>query len=236
MLVVVCSEHDDAAHSLVATWPVGDALRLTPSDLSTAGWRIRVPDDGAATAVISGRRIPVKDITAVLIRCPAVYPSDLPHIAPQERAFVAAEMTAFLAGWLIGLPCPVMNRPTATCLCGPPWRRQQWVQLARKLGIPAEPVLSTASPAGGRSESFCVPSASVTIVGDHCVGDVDNELKQRTRRLSDAGGVTLFTAHFTGPHAGDRFLSAGVLPDLRDAAVVEALHGHLSRDREGATT
>lgn len=236
MLVVVCSEQDDAAHSLVTTWTVGDALRLTPGDLSTAGWRIRVPDDGAATAVISGRRIPVKDITAVLIRCPAVYPSDLLHIAPQERAFVAGEMTAFLAGWLIGLRCRVMNRPTATCLCGPPWRRQQWVQVARRLGIPAESVLSTATPAGGRSESSCVPSASVTVIGDHCVGDVDDELKQRTRSLSDAAGVTLLTAHFTGPGAADRLLSASVLPDLRDPAIVEALHGHLSRVCEGATT
>lgn len=236
MLVVVCSEQDDAAHSLVTTWPAGDALRLTAGDLSTAGWRIQVPDDGAATAVISGRRIPVKGITAILIRCPAVYPSDLPHITPQERGFVAGEMTAFLAGWLIGLRCQVMNRPTATCLCGPPWRRLQWVHVAKKLGIPAESVLSIATSAGGSSESSCVPSASVTVIGDHCVGDVDDELKQRTRSLSDAAGVTLLTAHFTGPGAADRFLAASVLPDLRDPAIVEALHRHVSRDREGATT
>jgi hypothetical protein len=235
MLVVVCSEHDDAVQRLVATWPAGEALRLTANDLSTSGWQIHVPDDGSATAVLSGRRIQVKDITAVLVRCPAVYSSDLPHIAAQERDFVAAEMTAFLAAWLMGLRCRVMNRPTATCLCGPPWRRLQWVQVARKLGIPVESMRWTATPAGGRSETPCVPSVSVTVVGDYCIGDVDDELRQRTRRLSDAAGVTLLTAHFSGPRAADRLLAASVLPDLQDPTIVEVLHRYLCRERVGAT-
>jgi hypothetical protein len=226
VLVVVCDERDEAGRRLIASWPGSRARRLTAGDLSTAGWRVSFPDDDEAIAVLDGHRIPVAHITAVVVRCPAITAADVPHIASQDRAFVAAEMTAFLAGWLMNLRCRVMNRPTATCLCGPPWRRLQWVRVAADLGIPAEPVCVAASPTGGTSETSFTPLVGVTIVGDACVGEVDDELKRRTRRLAAAAGVELLTAQFSGRSAEDRFVTASVLPDLDDPAILEALHHH----------
>src|SRR5262249_51688303 len=92
VLVVVCAERDEAGQRLVAGWPGGRARRLTAGDLSTAGWRVSLPDDDHATAVLDGHRIPVADITAVVVRCPAINAADVPHIASQDRGFVAAEM------------------------------------------------------------------------------------------------------------------------------------------------
>jgi hypothetical protein len=39
--------------------------------------------------------------------------------AASERAYAAAELTAFVLGWLSSLDCPVRNRPDPACLAGP---------------------------------------------------------------------------------------------------------------------
>jgi hypothetical protein len=39
-----------------------------------------------------------------------------------HRKYVAAEFNAFLLAWLSAQSCPVLNRPTASCLSGPNWQ------------------------------------------------------------------------------------------------------------------
>ena len=108
---------------------------LTCEDLSAPGWRHRL--GGASTAVIGGETVPAAGIRGVLIRRSHMLEWEPEHIVPGDRAYVAAEMTAFLRSWLSGLGCPVLNRPAPTCLSGPGWCREQWVQTAARLGIPA---------------------------------------------------------------------------------------------------
>ena len=135
MLVIVASRFDADAQALGAGWP-GPALVLTPADLSMKGWR-HVTGADENTAVIGGRMVAASEIDGVLTRLPAVLESELGSITAGDRAYVAAEMTAWLAAWLSDLPCPVLNRPSPVHLIGPAWSREQWLLAARRLGIPA---------------------------------------------------------------------------------------------------
>ena len=117
MIVVLASRHDRACGRLVADW-AGHASLLTCQDLSVRGWRYG-PGGVADAAVLGGRLTRAGEIEGVLTRLPRVDQSELGHIVPGDRGYVAEEMTAFLAAWLSDLRCPVLNRPTATCLLGP---------------------------------------------------------------------------------------------------------------------
>jgi hypothetical protein len=140
VLVVVGSRHDPGAREIVKQWENSGAALLSCEDLSSPGWRYCPTDRRASRAVIGKRVVPDKDIRGVLVRRPQVVQQELPYIAAADREFVAAEMTAFLLAWLSHLPCPVLNRPRGTSLCGPNWRPEQWTHAAAMIGIPVEPV------------------------------------------------------------------------------------------------
>jgi len=101
-----------------------------------AGWRQSLGGVDGDAAVVEGKRVPQKEITGVLTRLPCVFEQELVDITPDDRRYVAAEMTAFLLFWLSRLKCPVLNRPTPTCLSGPYWRREKWIHVAARVGIP----------------------------------------------------------------------------------------------------
>src|SRR6185312_5009593 len=136
MLLAVASGYDRSA----AAWAArhGAAL-LTPADLSVAGWRYHAGISGPNTAVVGGEVITVDALDGVLTRLPYVSPVELGHIVETDQEYVAAEMTAFLLAWLSRLPCPVINRPTSSWLCGPAWPPERWVWTAARLGLHVRP-------------------------------------------------------------------------------------------------
>jgi hypothetical protein len=226
MLVLFTSHCDREARELAARWAAHDAVLLTCEDLSTTGWRHRLPRRAAgAAAVIGGRTVAPAEIDAVLTRWPGVFEQELGQIAPEERSYVASEMTAFLRSWLTQLDCPVVNRPTATTLIGPSWRPEQWVHAAAGLRIPARPVrrhvdLSAPSrPAGAEEPRF----VTVTVVGERSFGPAHPLLGEHARRLAAAAGVELLAVHFSGPERDAELLSADLLPPLDQDAVCDAL-------------
>src|SRR5262245_2467532 len=144
--MIVASRSDEAARILTHRWRALGAVLVTSSDLSAVGWRDHVGRHAGATAGIDGRVVSTDDITGVLTRLAAVEERELTHIVPDDRAYVAQEMTAFLVSWLSGLSCPMLNRPTPGCLAGPPWRRERWIHEAARLHIPVIPVRRGVSP------------------------------------------------------------------------------------------
>src|SRR5262245_49828372 len=149
-VLVVASPRDAVARRLVERWAAHGALRLGPADLSVAGWRHYVggpPRAGAAAAVAGGRPVETAAISGVLTRLPRVAEADLAHVVAADRAYAAAEMTAFLLSWLAALTCPVLNRPTPGCLSGPSWWPEQWAAAAARVGIPTRPMRRLAAPA-----------------------------------------------------------------------------------------
>lgn len=230
MLVVVARSHDQIAHDLIARWALHGTALLSCEDLSVAGWRVHLGSPDTSTAVIGGQAVPAAKIVGVMTRLPAVIPEDLRHIVPEDRGYVASEMTAFLTAWLAELRCPVLNRPTPGCLMGPDWRQEQWVHMAARLGMPVRPIRRRAGVAGdAEAEDLAINPVTVTVVGARCFGGVDGSLMVQAQRLADAAHVDLLAVHFDGPEAGARFLSADLWPDVTAPEVAGAILEYLTR-------
>lgn len=228
MLVIFASRHDPAARALTARWSAHDATLLTSRDLSVAGWRHFLNAGGSSTAVIDGRMVACEEITGVLVRWPCVYERELSTIVPDDRAYVASEMTAFLISWLTRLPCPVLNRPTPTSLLGPNWRPEEWVHAAARAGIPVRPIrrrvaLSARPEPSTPASPSGPPPCAVTVVGDRWIGPVDPTLAAQARRLADVAGVDLLTAHFDAPDPGALLIGVDLWPDLSTDEAADAV-------------
>ncbi len=233
-LVILANSWDIAAGALAERWASHGACLLTPRDLSVAGWYYPAGDTCTARAIIAGHPHNVCDISAVVTRLPWVFERDLGHIVPSDRAYVAAEMNAFLLAWLAELPCSVLNRPTPTCLSGPYWRQEKWIQTAARLGISVRPVhrYCALGVPGPESPDSPTESIAVTIVGRWSSDSVDPVLVQQARCLADAAGVEMLVAYFNDCKPGSYFLGASLWPDIADAAVADAMLTYL---RKGVT-
>jgi hypothetical protein len=233
VLVIVAGRSDEGARLLAERWRAEDACVLTCHDLSRPGWCHRLDGDGVATTIaIGGRTAACDEIRGVLTRLPTVTEDELPHVVAQDRAYVAAEMTAFMISWLSSLDCPVLNRPTPNCLTGPAWFPEQWVRAARDLGIPTRPMRrrvrrnGEAAPPAGAADRV-----AVAVVGETCLGDAEPALLGYARDLAKAARVDLLTAHFVDPGADARLTAVDLGVDTARDDIADALLAHLTRRR-----
>jgi hypothetical protein len=236
VIVIIAGQQDGAARFLAARWKAYDARLLTPRDLSIAGWQHQPHPGREYMAVVDGQGVAGAEITGVLTRLSYVPEQELMHVVEHDRAFIAAEMTALLSSWLTGLGCPVLNRPTPTCLSGPAWRREQWVYFAARLGIPVCPVhrdtrLSADAAIG---ESLQLDS-TITVVAGNCFGASDKIVAGYVRQLAGAAGVDLLAAHFARVNEECKLASADLWPDVTLPGVADAILDCLSGRRQCAT-
>lgn len=234
MLVVYASRHDATAQALVARWTEHDAALLTAADLSAAGWRYHLDSPDDSTAIISGRRVEARRIRGVLIRWPFVHERELSHIIPEDRAYVASEMFAFLLAWLTQLKCPVVNRPTPTSLLGPSWRHEQWIHSAARLGIRVRPArrhvrLHAAHTPDEQSQAPSTSPVTVIVVGDKSFGANNPLLNANARSLARAAGVGLLAVYFDGDGESAALTGANLWPELIDDEVIDAVAAYLLR-------
>ena len=166
----------------------------------------------------------------VVIRLPGVLEQDLSHIVPSDRAYVAAEMNAFLRFWLRELRCPMLNRPRRNSLAGPQWRHEQWVYTAARLGIPVTPSHRHIALASACTDAAQAPpeGPTVTVVGGQYFGAADQALARQARCLADAAGVDLLAVLFSGAEPGSRFVSANPWPDITPDDVADAIFEYLT--------
>jgi hypothetical protein len=228
VIVIVARETDPVARSLAAQWADQGAALLTPSDLSLAGWRHGPTFAHEDSAVVSKREVSTAAVTGILTRLRCVVEHDLAHITPEDRSFVASEMTAFLLSWLDEFNCPLLNRPTSTCLSGPGWRAERWTRLVHELGIPVFPVrrhakLDKELPSGSNPESLEI----ATVIGDLCLGTVDATLAQYAHRVADAAGVALLGVRFSEINGEFKFLDADPWPDISSVQTATAVYDYL---------
>ena len=218
MLVVFAHTQDAQATALVERWAPMNAKLLTVHDLSRPGWQHHFGGSGTEYAVVDGSRVETAAIRGVVTRLPCIQESDLSHITPQDRPYVAAEMTAFVKSWLSRLSCPVLNRPTASSLMGPSSNPERWMILAARCGL----ALATRPQALEAPRPLPV-ATPVTVVGRRWFGSVDDSLGARCVDLATRADVTLLTVHFDGQGADARFLSAELCIDLTEPQILDAL-------------
>jgi hypothetical protein len=229
VFVVVASRADSAAQAFVRRY-AGQGLRLlTPDDLSCVGWCYRLGAIETAMAVIGGQPVAVRDIAGVITRLPFVSEYDVDHIAAADRAYVAAEMQAFLFSWLTALTCPVLNRPTPHCLAGLAWSPAQWVNAAARLGLPVATARQHARfPGTPATRGVSRPQdATVTIVGQRSIGRVTPALARQAHALAAVVGVELLAVRFSGRAEGATFVGAHVWPNIAATTVATAVWDYL---------
>ena len=162
--------------------------------------------------MISGSVVDVRDIRAVVTRRPAVISDELVTIDDDDRGYLTAEINAFLVAWLSALTCPVVNRPTTTCLCGPPWSDVHW-QLA-------------ASRADVEWHTGSIEDAETTdvlVCGMATTGTTRRDESDAAVRLAAEAGVTLLAARFID----GTVCAATARPALDDPQSRELVLNHL---------
>jgi hypothetical protein len=177
-------------------------MHASVADLSRVGWKFVVGHPDRASACVAGRGVPVAGIAAVLCRIHSVLPGDLQHLHEDDRAYAAAEMTAFLRAWLGHFPGTRFNEPTWTSLAGPAWHPLQWTWIAARLGVPVS---------GGSQPEHDV--TTVIVVGEEAVGFSDPTLVDYALRIARAARSRLLSLQFVRDD-GWRFHSADVCPQL----------------------
>ena len=230
MLVIVANPHDEQAQALIGRWSYRRGRLLSCDDLSIAGWRHYLADGGISTAVIDRVIFPIKEISGVLTLLPYVMADDLVRIVPEDRAYVAQEMMAFLTSWLSGLICPVINRPTPACLMGPNWRTEQWIHLAAQVGIPIRAINRHVALTGEMpSEISNALRTTLTVVGERCFGVADGKLAMHARKLAAAAGLDMLAVHFTSFESDACFLGASLRPDISSPEIADAILDNFDR-------
>jgi hypothetical protein len=232
MIIILASRWDTTASALAAHWAPAQVAVITPRDLCGSGWRQQFGGFERDTicadfAAAQEQLIPQRSITGVFTRLPWVTEGEVVEIGAHDRAYVAAEMSAFLLFWLARLRCPVLNRPTPMCLSGPYWRPEHWVHVAARAGIPVQTVhrdtrRPSAAPALAPSSFACI-----TVVGRRVFGDADPDLLNHARRLAELAEVALLTVRFSGAERGAAFMDADTFPALSDERLEDAALEHL---------
>jgi hypothetical protein len=231
MIVVFAQEHDENARNLVRRWRDRGARLMVPADLSRAGWSCVSQNPGRSHCVIDGTVHDSSEIEGVLVRLPAVFAADLPHIAVSNRNYVASEMTAFLVYWLNSLCAPVLNRPTPRSLCGPGWYPEHWTYYAAKAGMRVKPIgrsiklTSIDHPAWPEHPG---PFAELTVVGNSSFGEAAPGLTAKARALATAAGADLVKFRFDGAGDDACFLQADLCPMLGNSRVEQAVLGYFA--------
>jgi hypothetical protein len=230
MIIILANRWDQAPRLVASRWMPCEVGVLTSQDLSVAGWRQRSRFKEDDIAVTERKLVPQKEITGVLTLLPCVFEHELVDIVHRDRSYVAAEMTAFLLFWLARLKCPVLNPPSASCLSGPYWRREQWVRLAARAGIPVQPMRRQTTSNGLVTEKQTAPIANtMTVVGDRVFGPGHPTLQRHALSLARLAAVELLAVHFTSPAPEAQFVSADVSPDLSDDTISGAVLEYLQR-------
>jgi hypothetical protein len=195
VILILANAGDPRGPLLRDEWADADARLLTPHDLHRPGWAHEPARPCEGTAVAEGKAIRAAEIDGVCTLMPAVFETDLAAIRTVDRAYVAAEMTAFLCAWLSALPCPVVNAPGPACLSGPHWGTERWLHLAAEGGIPT---LSAQLPLCPQFHLPAdVPTIAVTVVGSEAFGTRSPVACDVARRLTTLADVPLLRVHVT---------------------------------------
>jgi hypothetical protein len=233
-LLIIASARDETARQLATLWADAGARLLLPRDLSRPGWRYQPGQVEKSIAIASGESIAAQQISGVLTRVGSITEDELIEIAPEDRPYVAQEMTAFLVAWLSTLTCPVLNRPGTVCLSGPNWRPEQWVYAAAQAGVPVVPARRRVPYDSSQSATAqnMLPVV-ITVVGKKCFGPKDRFLHESARRIARYAHVELLAVTFAGRGKDARFASANLWPnifnlDTSNLDFADAVRDHLA--------
>jgi hypothetical protein len=206
--VLLASREDEVAARFVSAHHDAGFRLLTADDLSVCGWQFatRAREN---SAVISGQQIATERIDGVIARLPTVRARDVAKVvAPEDREYAAAEMTAFLAAWLAALDPKVINPPSPVCLTGTAPTRAVLRRYASRAGI------ELAADLDATTAVSCVDRVPIT---------QDEMLVEAAAAVCEAAGESLARIHLTVTEAGCALAGYDHNVDLDDPKVGAAV-------------
>lgn len=187
MIVVLGAHRDPVATALVAAWP-GAAL-CSAQDLCAPGWVWPLADvdadtdanadvsaDAGAAAggvaarrwVVQGRAVADEVVSGVFVARSAVHAAELQGTHPQDRAYLAAELTAFVTHLLASTGAKVSTPVVDGAFGDATLRPERWMPLAARCGLTPVPLrLQSAAPAAAQTWA----AWPVDVVGQACFGE-----------------------------------------------------------------
>jgi hypothetical protein len=239
--LLLLARADDSAIRTLQQQAPNRVVHASIADLSCAGWQYVSGRPNEASAHAGGRIVPASEIAAVLCRIPAVTPADLPHQHRDDRAYVAAEMNAFLRAWLAQFAGVHFNEPTWVSLAGPNWHTLTWARLVGELGItvssraqrgtcssPGDLTKSRSLAAGSRRQGEH-ETATATVVCGEVFGLTDPSLIDASLRIASAVRANVLAVTFKRDDDDWNFLSAQACPELDSASAAALLRQAFAR-------
>ena len=178
MIVVVGSSHDSVATDLVALWP--QAALCSSEDLVSPGWVWRQP--GSKTWIVDSKQIFDDQVTGVFVRRASVYAEELMTTHPDDRAYLASEIHAFLVFVLASTSARVINPVNEAAFGEAALRPHRWNQLASQRGIAVRPLRVTSES----QQPIRYRTFTVETVGDEVFGDAPASVRDKARSLAQA--------------------------------------------------
>jgi hypothetical protein len=222
--LLLIARAEDPAIGTLRQQPPHRLAHASITDLTRAGWRYESGRPDQASACAGGRVIPADHIAAVVCRITSVVPRDLPHVHRDDRAYVAAEITAFLRAWLAQFAGVRFNEPTWVSLAGPGWHPLQWTWLVSRIGIPVAPSSLSAGVTESERETL-----TATVVHDEVFGVTDPVLIDYSLRIARDVQSEVLAVTFVRDREW-RFLSADPCPVLDSASAAALLRRAFARD------
>lgn len=233
MILVLSNVANDAAAGLVGMFPPGAASLVTASDFNTsfkAG--VSVGDFPRSELTIGGTRTTAGEISGVISTISHFLPQEFYYIEPEDRAYVCAELGAFMIYFLSELRCRKLNPQTARRLSGLGMHWIEWSRAAEARGVPVLPArLRNGTPVAG-PDSRELRYLRATIIGDSIVGDnAPESIAGHMRALSGAFSMPYLSCLFASP-GGDDYLLADLasVPDVSTQGNREAMVRYLGKE------
>jgi len=180
VILILGSRHDPVARSLASGWK--HAAISTAEDLTQPGWRVSLDDREPQTWVAGGQRVDDPEVTGIFLRRSTVYPVELQGTHPDDRAYLAAEASAFLVAMLGKTRARVANPVCDGALGEETLRPDRWMAAAERVGLPLAPLRLQSRPAPIHERQ----SHRVDVVGDRVHGEVAEDLKPALTALTRA--------------------------------------------------
>jgi hypothetical protein len=215
--LLLLARTDDPAFRTLQQQDPHRVVHASIADLSCAGWQYASGCPEEASAYAGGRVVRAEEIAAVICRIPAVAPTDLPHLHRDDRAYVAAEMNAFLRAWLAQFTGVRFNEPTWVSLAGPSWHQLTWARLMAEMGVPMVTLSQSMDLTRPRHET-----ATGTVICGEVYGFTDPALADMSLRIARATRGKLLSVTFAR-YGEWKFHSAHPCPVLDSASAAALL-------------
>ena len=212
MIIVLGARHDPVATALVAAWPA--AALCSAEDLCAPGWVWPLAGNNAARRwVVQGCAVADEALSGVFVARSAVHAAELHGTHPHDRAYLAAELTAFVTLLLSSTSARVSTPVVDGAFGDATLRPERWMPLAARCGLtPSPPRLRDAT-------SALTPTWQawpVDVVARECFGPGLKRLATPRResaiRLIEALGLAWARLVFDGA-SKLRLIGTLVLPD-----------------------